>query len=149
VEAAEVVAEAAVGGEGAVSGQAAAGAQAAASAAVPSTDRVLVSARGEAVHEGTLMALCAAAEVEAPAEAPVDTAESLLRCMPVDEAEEAPSASGGTCALCCDRGMDAVFYRCGHQCACMQCAYYLLHQRAPCPICRAPVEDVVRLFPVR
>lgn len=60
----------------------------------------------------------------------------------------AAAAASGMCTLCCERGMDAVMYRCGHLCACMQCAHYLLSQKAPCPICRAPVEDVVRLFKV-
>jgi len=67
--------------------------------------------------------------------------------------EEAQGGQRGgveaVCGLCCERPMDAVMYRCGHQCACMQCAYFLLHNKAPCPICRAPVEDVIRVFQVR
>ena len=40
----------------------------------------------------------------------------------------------------------AVLYRCGHQCACLQCAYYMRHERLGCPLCRAPIEDVVRVY---
>ena len=49
-------------------------------------------------------------------------------------------------SVCFDRPADAVLYRCGHQCACLQCAYYMRHERLGCPLCRAPIEDVVRVY---
>ena len=57
-----------------------------------------------------------------------------------------PLASATTCSVCFDRPADAVLYRCGHQCACLQCAYYMRHERLGCPLCRAPIEDVVRVY---
>ena len=48
--------------------------------------------------------------------------------------------------MCFDRPADAVLYRCGHQCACLQCAYYMRHERLGCPLCRAPIEDMVRVY---
>mmetsp|Transcript_44170 Transcript_44170/g.130186 ORF Transcript_44170/g.130186 Transcript_44170/m.130186 type:complete len:163 (+) Transcript_44170:2349-2837(+) len=123
-------------------------------------DRMLVSARGEHVAQSALLALAnanpaavATYTIETPstADAAAESAAAVAAATAATTAAEVPPAplgGAGTCMICCsDRGMDAVMYRCGHQCACMQCAYVLLHQQAPCPICRAPVEDVVRLFP--
>ena len=56
------------------------------------------------------------------------------------------SASRGVCVVCYERRAVAVFYRCGHQCACNQCAFYLHSQLQPCPLCRSPIDDVVRVF---
>eukprot|EP00966_Prymnesium_polylepis_P114659 2649712-Prymnesium_polylepis.1 len=101
---------------------------------------MLVSARGEHVAESAVLALASVNPAAVGTHAAAAAAAAEL--------PPAPPGGTGTCLICCsDRGMDAVMYRCGHQCACMQCAYVLLHQQAPCPICRAPVEDVVRLFP--
>ena len=57
-----------------------------------------------------------------------------------------PAAAEGVCVVCCDRPAEAVLYRCGHRCACLQCAYYLQHQRLSCPLCRATIDDVVRVY---
>ena len=54
--------------------------------------------------------------------------------------------AGAICVVCFDRPADAVIYRCGHQCACLQCAYYMHHSRLGCPLCRAPIEDVIRVY---
>jgi hypothetical protein len=48
----------------------------------------------------------------------------------------------GACAVCCDEQIDCVLYRCGHMCVCTVCAAQL----AKCPVCRAPIRDVVRVF---
>ena len=50
------------------------------------------------------------------------------------------------CLLCDEHPADAVLYRCGHRCSCLRCAHYMRHERQPCPLCRAPIEDVVRVF---
>jgi len=50
------------------------------------------------------------------------------------------------CVVCCDRPTAAVLYRCGHQCACLRCAYYMHSQRLPCPLCRAPIDDIIRVY---
>ena len=58
-----------------------------------------------------------------------------------------PTSSAETCVVCYERPAAAVFYRCGHQCACNQCAFYIHSQQQPCPICRWPIDDVIRIFP--
>lgn len=52
----------------------------------------------------------------------------------------------GACVVCTTAEVNTVFYRCGHMCTCAQCAHALRRRRASCPICRAPVRDVVQVF---
>jgi hypothetical protein len=47
-----------------------------------------------------------------------------------------------TCQICYGAEQDALFYDCGHVCACTTCA----RQVDVCPICRASVKGVVRIY---
>jgi hypothetical protein len=52
----------------------------------------------------------------------------------------------GACVVCTTSEVDTVFYRCGHLATCARCAHNLRRRRANCPICRAPVRDVMQVF---
>mmetsp|Transcript_3464 Transcript_3464/g.6495 ORF Transcript_3464/g.6495 Transcript_3464/m.6495 type:complete len:356 (-) Transcript_3464:1944-3011(-) len=54
----------------------------------------------------------------------------------------------GTCTICMETPIDSVLYTCGHMCSCSPCGRSLLASGMPCPICRAPVRDIVRIFTV-
>ena len=49
------------------------------------------------------------------------------------------------CLICVDEKKNALFYKCGHIACCFDCASSFLSRA--CPVCRAPVDDVVRCFP--
>ena len=61
------------------------------------------------------------------------------------------SSVGGECTVCYERQVDCVLYSCGHMCLCFQCALEL-HRgsrsagQGLCPICRAPIRDVIRAY---
>lgn len=46
------------------------------------------------------------------------------------------------CQICYGEAQDALFYDCGHVCACLGCA----RQVENCPICRRAVKGVVRIY---
>ncbi|GJQ14675.1 hypothetical protein GpartN1_g7031.t1 [Galdieria partita] len=56
------------------------------------------------------------------------------------------SISKGTCIVCAQNVIDSLLYSCGHMCTCCYCGRQLIATGQTCPICRAPVKDVVRAY---
>uniref|UniRef100_A0A7N0T7B5 RING-type domain-containing protein n=1 Tax=Kalanchoe fedtschenkoi TaxID=63787 RepID=A0A7N0T7B5_KALFE len=52
----------------------------------------------------------------------------------------------GSCCICYEAPVDSLLYRCGHMCTCINCAQELQWSSGKCPICRAPIVDVVRAY---
>ncbi|CAJ2637627.1 unnamed protein product [Trifolium pratense] len=52
----------------------------------------------------------------------------------------------GNCCICYKMKVDSVLYRCGHMCACLKCANELQWNSGKCPICKAKIDDVVRVY---
>uniref|UniRef100_A0A914H0S4 Neuralized n=1 Tax=Globodera rostochiensis TaxID=31243 RepID=A0A914H0S4_GLORO len=59
--------------------------------------------------------------------------------------EEQP---GNECSICMSNQVNAVIYRCGHMCMCFSCAKETHRRSGDCPICRTPIIDVIRCYPV-
>lgn len=51
-----------------------------------------------------------------------------------------------SCCICYGKQVDSFLYRCGHMCTCLKCAHGLRQGSGKCPICRAPILDVVRAY---
>ncbi|CAF3939114.1 unnamed protein product [Rotaria magnacalcarata] len=56
----------------------------------------------------------------------------------------------GHCTVCLSAIADTVLYRCGHLCVCYMCGLQLQQATSTnackCPICRAPVDDILRVY---
>jgi len=52
------------------------------------------------------------------------------------------------CIVCFETKKDTVFYKCGHLACCNACAILMLEKNAECPICRARIIDVTKIYQV-
>jgi hypothetical protein len=50
------------------------------------------------------------------------------------------------CLICLERHTDTVLYQCGHMCVCFVCGRDLMSRGHNCPVCRAPIKDVIRAY---
>ncbi|BFZ24783.1 hypothetical protein BsWGS_27821 [Bradybaena similaris] len=74
------------------------------------------------------------------------------KCKPVDKIKSVGVASSKDdwCVVCLTRKKTAsiVHGKTGHQACCYRCATRLKQKRKPCPICRRPIQKVIRNFHV-
>eukprot|EP00048_Salpingoeca_helianthica_P022230 m.17137 g.17137 ORF g.17137 m.17137 type:complete len:549 (+) comp7050_c0_seq2:124-1770(+) len=104
-------------------------------------------AQAEYAQAAAAAPAAAAASLHFPAPAHAHAAPA-----PAAAATRAPGEAGaggvslGNCVICSQQ-VDSVLYRCGHMCVCGLCARQLKAQDQWCPMCRAPIDDIVRVYP--
>ncbi|KAJ9655456.1 hypothetical protein H2198_005642 [Neophaeococcomyces mojaviensis] len=59
---------------------------------------------------------------------------------------EVADQQAALCQVCYFEEVDALFYKCGHVVACFSCAKQCASDSAGCPVCRKPIEAVVKMY---
>ena len=59
---------------------------------------------------------------------------------------EVADQQAALCQVCYFEEVDALFYKCGHVVACFACAKQCASDSVGCPVCRKPVEAVVKMY---
>ena len=74
------------------------------------------------------------------------TQDSCLSGSSAEQRVETKNPLKRKCCVCSELPVDSLLYRCGHMCTCLKCAHELQWSSKKCPICMAPIVDVVRAF---
>lgn len=53
-----------------------------------------------------------------------------------------------SCVICCNAPKEGACVPCGHMAACMSCLNRIKDETHGCPVCRAKIEEVIRIFGV-
>lgn len=77
---------------------------------------------------------------EAPPSVPVPSAPPSI--------DETFCSSSGTCVICLDSRVEGACIPCGHMAGCMSCLNEIKAKNWGCPVCRAKIDQVVRLYSV-
>ncbi|XP_010466651.1 PREDICTED: putative E3 ubiquitin-protein ligase XBAT35 isoform X2 [Camelina sativa] len=64
------------------------------------------------------------------------------------DTERKEDGSTGTCAICLDAPSEAVCVPCGHVAGCMSCLNEVKSKKWGCPVCRAKIDQVIKLYRV-
>ncbi|KAJ0255101.1 hypothetical protein HA466_0099070 [Hirschfeldia incana] len=54
----------------------------------------------------------------------------------------------GICVICVDASAEAAFVPCGHVAGCISCLKEIKNKKLGCPICRASIDQVIKLYHV-
>lgn len=85
---------------------------------------------------------------------PIDTSPVVLDegplAMPAapTAAAAATEERGGQCVVCWDAKAEAVCIPCGHLAGCMDCLSEIKAKDWGCPVCRAPIQQVIKVYAV-
>ena len=79
---------------------------------------------------------------------PPQTAESTTARASLQRQPQHTPGLGGRCIVCAEHEADMVFVRCGHVCTCVECAHRCKTETTACPVCRAPIEQIIRCYRV-
>lgn len=78
---------------------------------------------------------------------PVDVSSSVVGKLPNEEGMTV-GGSGSTCVICLDAPAEGACIPCGHVAGCMSCLNEVKTKKWGCPVCRAKIDQIIKLYHV-
>ncbi|XP_009603580.1 putative E3 ubiquitin-protein ligase XBAT35 isoform X1 [Nicotiana tomentosiformis] len=78
---------------------------------------------------------------------PVDLASPTIENSGAQESSN-PDGASSSCVICLDAPVEGACIPCGHMAGCMSCLNEIKGKKWGCPVCRAKIDQVIRLYAV-
>lgn len=78
---------------------------------------------------------------------PVDVSSPVVEKLHNEEGKTA-GGSGSTCVICLDAPAEGACIPCGHVAGCMSCLNEVKTKKWGCPVCRAKIDQIIKLYHV-
>ncbi|XP_059445558.1 putative E3 ubiquitin-protein ligase XBAT35 isoform X2 [Corylus avellana] len=79
---------------------------------------------------------------------PVDISLQTIEDVPTIAGERKEDGGASSCVICLDAKVEGACIPCGHMAGCMSCLNEIRAKKWGCPVCRAKIDQVIRLFAV-
>ncbi|KAG6759230.1 hypothetical protein POTOM_035702 [Populus tomentosa] len=79
---------------------------------------------------------------------PLDISSLPLENLPENTGEKKEDGGSASCVICLDAPVEGACIPCGHMVGCMSCLKEIKAKEWGCPVCRATINQVVRLYAV-
>ncbi|PSS33759.1 E3 ubiquitin-protein like [Actinidia chinensis var. chinensis] len=82
---------------------------------------------------------------------PIDLPSHIVENLPGREderKEDMDASSSSSCVICLDAPVEGACIPCGHMAGCMSCLSEVKAKKWGCPVCRAKIDQIVRLYAV-
>jgi ribosomal protein L44E len=80
---------------------------------------------------------------------PIDLSSQVVEhVLPGVTSEMKDEAASSSCVICLDAPVEGACVPCGHMCGCMECLNEVIAKKWGCPVCRAKINQVIRLYAV-
>ncbi|XP_041007885.1 putative E3 ubiquitin-protein ligase XBAT35 isoform X2 [Juglans microcarpa x Juglans regia] len=78
----------------------------------------------------------------------VDLSSQIAEDVPATTGEKKDDGGASSCVICLDAPVEGACIPCGHMVGCMSCLNEVKTKKWGCPVCRAKIDQVVRLYAV-
>ncbi|XP_011030497.1 PREDICTED: putative E3 ubiquitin-protein ligase XBAT34 [Populus euphratica] len=79
---------------------------------------------------------------------PLDISSLPIENLPENTGEKKEDGGSSSCVICLDAPVEGACIPCGHMVGCMSCLKEIKAKKWGCPVCRATINQVVRLYAV-
>ncbi|XP_012069850.1 putative E3 ubiquitin-protein ligase XBAT34 isoform X3 [Jatropha curcas] len=79
---------------------------------------------------------------------PIDISSPPMENLPASTGEKKEDGSSSSCVICLDAPVEGACVPCGHMAGCMSCLKEVKAKKWGCPVCRAKIDQIIRLYAV-